>query len=105
MNEDGTLRTLNSITSGSLKRYHHGNTSAKIASVDGVVHMNRDQFLRQKSRSEPNLLTSNGLSRSKIDAFKVTPAGGLFRSSMDTKVTMYFPINAVESPLTFTMQV
>ena len=101
----GTLRTLNSITSGSLRRYNPGNTSAKVATVDGVVHMSNEHFLKARSRSEPNLVSSNGLARSKIDAYRVTPAGGMFRSGMDTKVTLYFPINTVDTPLTVTMQV
>ena len=50
-------------------------------------------------------IQSNLLQRTKTDVFKVTPAGGLFKSSVDPNITLYFPTKAVDEPLIVLMQV
>ena len=39
------------------------------------------------------------------ERFRVTTSGGIFRSSLDHNISVYFPMGAVDFPLTVTMQV
>jgi len=104
LNETGTVKTLNSLVAAHKSRARLG--SSKLTSEpscpdpsDGRLQMSSDVFLRHPSK---DTLTSVRL---KADVFTVTPGGGLFRSSSDHNVSIYFPINAVPCPVSITMQV
>ncbi len=47
----------------------------------------------------------SGLLRTRMDVFEVTPAGGMFKSTVDPNVSVYFPVRAVDSPMQISMQV
>ncbi|XP_013383470.1 uncharacterized protein LOC106153887 [Lingula anatina] len=47
----------------------------------------------------------NGLLRLRADCFRVTKAGGLFRSTVDPNIKVYFPANAVNVTLDVILQI
>ena len=100
LNEGGTLKTLNSMAPASSRNPSDLSQHALLGSPDGTVYMTEDVFMRPPVGTQSNLLQ-----RTKADVFKVTPAGGLFKSSLDANVTLYFPVQATEENITIIMQV
>ncbi|XP_064651823.1 uncharacterized protein LOC135502736 [Lineus longissimus] len=41
----------------------------------------------------------------KADRFTVTPGGGIFKSSADPNIRIYFPVNAVDNPMDIVLQI
>ncbi len=75
-------------------------TDVNDASDSGVIRMSRDIYLKRPA-SQGDL----GLHRMKMDVFRVTPAGGLFKSSIDTNISLFFPAEAVHQTMAISMQV
>ena len=107
-NELGTVRTLRSLVAAHKSRARLGHKipaptkpSPEILPSDGVVRVSNDAFLRRPAKSGDKPSST----RLRADVFTVTPGGGLFRSSSDRNVSIYFPINAVPCPVSITMQV
>lgn len=72
-----------------------------ISSPMGKIHMTEEVFLQR-----PLEAGNRGvLLRTKADQFDVTPAGGLFKSSADPNITIYFPVKAVQHAMAITLQV
>ena len=74
--------------------------SKTVMTSDEKLHVSEEVFLQRPLESVGNILM-----RTKADQFDVTPAGGLFKSSVDPNVTVYFPVKAIDEPMTITLQV
>ena len=103
LNEYGTMRTLNGLRDPKYRMYevNPGPANTRGLKHNGAIHVTENVFLqRPLEAGNPNILL-----RTKADQFDVTPAGGLFKSSVDPNISVYFPVKAIPEPLTITMQV
>ena len=73
---------------------------AMIVTPDGYIQMDQYSYDTLKPQH-----SAGGLKRMKADTFCVTPEGGIFKSSSDPNIKLYFPVNAVSEPLKITLQV
>ena len=100
LNEGGTLRTLHGITGENSVVAPSEADSNPRHEEEEVIHMSKDIFLKRPKQQD-----DNGILRLKMDVFRVTPSGGLFQSSIDPNISLYFPANAVSQAIAVTMQV
>ena len=73
---------------------------ATVVTPEGVIRMGEDIFMKR-----PGFPIPASLLRTRSDSFYVTPAGGLFHSSIDPNIKIYFPVNAINTFMTISMQV